>query len=87
MNLPAQNVVKLPLFAPSHGVISRVADTKLLIPDPDPTGRVISDPDPDPARGSFRIRIRILSGGSFRIRIQILASDLFGSGSLSKKFL
>ena len=39
---------------------SSVADSKLLISDPDASWRVISDPDPDPARGSFRIRIRIL---------------------------
>jgi len=41
--------------------LSRVADPKLLIsdPDPDPTWRVISDPDPDPARGFFRIRILV----------------------------
>jgi len=38
----------------------RVADPKLLISDPDPTWRVISDLDPDPAHGSFRIRIGIL---------------------------
>jgi len=39
------------------GINCRVADPKLLIADPDPTWKVISDPDPDPARRSFRIRI------------------------------
>jgi len=38
---------------------TRAADPKLLISDPDPTWRVISDPDPDPARWSFRIWIQI----------------------------
>jgi len=39
---------------------SRVADPKLLILDPDPTWRVISDPEPDLAHRSFQIRMRIL---------------------------
>jgi len=38
---------------------SRVSDQKLLISDPDPTWRVISDPDLDPARGSVRIQILV----------------------------
>jgi len=41
--------------------LSRVADLKLLISDPDldPTWGVISDPDQDPSLGSFRIRILV----------------------------